>query len=103
MRAETREIFAEYLYTFRKKKTQKPLAKTTIAGILDYAKFIEETRKGQSLTQLQKKYASFLKKHNHVMAKYALWHYLKHLSYDERFLKDFISFVEINTWILITN
>jgi len=92
LRFDTKEAFAEYLRSYIKKGSNKQLSEQTIESVLIYTKHIDETKKGQSIEQIQRKYATYQKKHNHSMAKYALWHYLKYLGYDEKFLKELINF-----------
>jgi site-specific recombinase XerD len=92
MEAKEREQFSQYLHKFTKKGSHKKLGKRTVEGILTMSKYIAKTKTSENVDNLQRIHRPFQEKHDHSMAKYALWMYLKFLGYDEKFLKDVVSF-----------
>src|SRR3989344_305698 len=95
MEQNTLNEYGEFLIKFTK-KNGKTLGERTIHGILTLAKFIEETKSNQSLEVLNTKYKEYLEQRNYPIAKYALWLYLKSLNYQDKFIKELISFRKRN-------
>ena len=87
--------YQEFLYNFTKKNGKK-LGERTIHGIITLAKFIDLTTHNQSLEILSNKYKAYLESRNYPIAKYALWLYLKSLNYQDKFIKELISFRKRN-------
>ena len=88
-------VFEEFLREF-KKKSGKAIGERTIHGIITLAKFIAPSKANEPLEILQNRYKNYLTERNHQISKYALWLYLKSKEYDERFLKEIISFSQRN-------
>ncbi len=87
--------FEEFLINFTKKSGKK-LGDKTINGILVLSKFIEKSRPNESIDLLNELYKYYLDSRNYPIAKYALWLYLKSLNYEEKFIKEIISFRKRN-------
>ncbi|GEM_PF-2776262 len=83
--------FKIFLRSFTRRNGKK-LGERTINGIITLAKFIEETSQNQSQEVLKKKYENYLNQRNHPIAKYSLWLYLKSLGYEDKFVKEIVSF-----------
>ena len=78
------------------RKNGKKIGEKTIHGMLTLAKFIEPSKTGEKQEILAKRYISYSTDHNYPMAKYALWVYLKSLGYEDKFIKEFVSFKKMN-------
>src|SRR3989344_267658 len=83
--------FEEFLTNFTKKNGKK-LGERTIHGITTLAKFIEEANPGESIETLRKTYQDYSKTRDHAIATYALWLYLKSVGYDEKIIKEVVTF-----------
>ncbi len=91
MKQESFVKFKEFLRSFTRRNGKK-LGERTINGIITLAKFIEESSQNQSQEVLKKKYESYLNQRNHPIARYSLWLYLKSLGYEDKFVKEIVSF-----------
>ena len=91
MDQENIEKYAEFLRSFTKKNSKK-LGERTIDGIITLSKFIETTKPNQSLENLKKLHEKYLQERNYRIATYSLWLYLKSLNYQDKFIKEFVSF-----------
>jgi len=60
------------------------------------AKFVEQSSNWEKLEILAKRYATYLKERDYPIAKYGLWLYLKSLNYQDKFIKELISFKKRN-------
>ena len=78
------------------RKNGKKIGEKTIHGMLTLAKFIEPSKTGEKQEILAKRYISYSTDHNYPMAKYALWIYLKSLGYEDKFIKECVSFKKMN-------
>jgi len=83
--------FEEFLTNFTKKNGKK-LGERTIHGMLTLAKFIEKSNPKESLETLAKKHKNYLESRNYPIASYSLWLYLKSKGYEDRFIKELVSF-----------
>ncbi len=83
--------FEEFLRGFTKKNGKK-LGERTINGMLTLAKFIEPTNHRESLQSLSKKHENYLKSRNYPIASYSLWLYFRYKGYEDKFIKDLVSF-----------
>ena len=92
MEDQTLVDYEKFLRGFTKRSSHKRIGERTIEGILIMSKFIVDSKSNESLEILQKRYSDYLKEKNHSIAKYALWLYLKHLGYNEKFVKEIVSF-----------
>ncbi len=86
------KLFEHYLKDFSREKSGKKLGKRTVHGVLTLAKHIPESFPGENVKELKLKYAAYLRKRGYPIARYALWLYLKSLGYEERDIKDIVSF-----------
>ena len=87
--------FETFLRNF-KKRSGKGIGERTIHGILTLAKFVEHSNSNENLDTLTKKYNQYLTERDYPIAKYGLWLYLKSLNYQDKFIKELISFKKIN-------
>src|SRR3989338_8140560 len=83
--------FEEFLHNFTKKNGKK-LGNRKIHGMLTLAKFIEKSNPKESLETLAKKHKNYLESRNYPIASYSLWLYLKSKGYEDRFIKELVSF-----------
>ena len=83
--------FEDFLNKFTKKNGKK-LGERTIHGMLTLAKFIEKSNPKESLETLAKKHKNYLESRNYPIASYSLWLYLKSKGYEDRFIKELVSF-----------
>lgn len=95
MKQEELTKFENFLKTFTKKSNKK-LGERTINGLLTLAKFIETSKPEEPLEIISQKYKTYLETRNYPIAKYSLWLYLKFLGYQDKFIKDIISFRKRN-------
>ena len=95
MNNEELNNFQQFLIPFTKKNGKK-LGERTIHGILTLAKFIESSKNDESLESLALKHKTYLDSRNYPIAKYSLLLYLKSLNYDDKFIKEMISFRKRN-------
>ncbi|MBT4175187.1 tyrosine-type recombinase/integrase [archaeon] len=86
------KLFEHYLKDFSREKSGKKLGKRTIHGVFTLAKHIPESFPGENVKELKLKYAAYLRKRGYPIARYALWLYLKSLGYEERDIKEIVSF-----------
>lgn len=87
--------FANVLNTITKKNGKK-IGEKTIHGVLVLAKYCEPSKIGEKLEVLTKRHQAYLTARNYPMAKYALWLYLRSLGYEDKFIKEIISFKKMN-------
>ena len=95
MKKESIDKFEDFLKSFTKKNGKK-LSERTIHGLTTLARFIEETTSNESIGNLKQKYQDYSKTRNHAVASYALWLYLKSVGYDEKTIKEVVTFKRRN-------
>ncbi len=95
MEDQTLVQFEDFLGKFTKKNGKK-LGERTIHGILTLAKFIPETKPNLTLENLTKHYENYIKIRNHAIGIYSLWLYLKFVGYNDKFVKELVSFKRRN-------
>jgi site-specific recombinase XerD len=88
--------FEQFLFNFTRKNNKK-LGQRTIQGLLTMAKYLAKTKKNKPLSFLQKKHKKYLEQRNHPTARYSLWMYLKYLGYNDKLIREVVSFTRNNT------
>ncbi len=83
--------FEEFLRKFTKKNSKK-IGERTIHGIIVLSKFIEKTQPNEILENLKILHEKYMKERNYPIATYSLWLYLKSLGYEDKFIKELVSF-----------
>lgn len=91
MKKEALLELERYLQGFVK-KNGKPLGERTISGVLTLAKYISDTSPGGSIEYLKVLQKNYLTTRNYPLASYSLWHYLKYLGYEDKTIKEVLSF-----------
>jgi site-specific recombinase XerD len=76
------------------------LGERTISSIISLSKHIESTKPKKTLAFLKKKHKIYLEKRKYPMARYSLWMYLKFVKYEEKMIKELISFERISNTAL---
>ncbi len=87
--------YGYFLKNFSKKNGKK-LGERTIHGILTLSKFIEQSKTQEKLELLIERYKPYQQARNYPIASYALWLYLKFIGYEDKFIKELISFRKRN-------
>lgn len=95
MEQQELQDFEKFLKNFTKKSNKK-LGERTIHGLLTLAKFIEHSEPSETLESLVQKHKTYLETRNYPIAKYSLWLYLKSRGFNDKFVKDIISFRKRN-------
>lgn len=95
MKRESIDKFEDFLKSFTK-KNGKRLSERTIHGLTTLARFIEESTQNESIENLKQRYKDYSKVRGHAVASYALWLYLKSIGYDEKTIKEVVTFKRRN-------
>ncbi len=95
MKRESIDKFENFLKSFTKKNGKK-LGERTIHGVLTLAKFIEESSANESLDSLKVKHIDYLNSRSYPIAVYSLWLYLKSIGYEDKTIKEVVTFKRRN-------
>jgi len=91
MKKEVLLEFEQYLQS-SVKKNGKPLGEKTISGAMTLAKYVQDTSPGGTVDYLKLLHKNYLETRKYPLASYTLWLYLNYMGYDEKIIKEVLSF-----------